>query len=432
MNSPQAPNPMTAMLMANAMSNQQAQANQQAADATRKGNMIDQSTPYGSLTYTADPNAPGGYSANQSLSAPLQNILNSNENLAQGASNAANSFLNNNAANMTAQSPQYHAQDLNLQNVNPNLQLNNVSGDLSLQNLNPNLQLQNNNSQLDLSYNANAQRLADLNKSTLDPYWNQQQNNFDQEMANRGVVPGSVQYDNAYRDFNTAKSNAYNQADLNAYNTVAGNAATQFNANNNVLNQNNQNALSQFGANNSAIAQNNQNAQNIYGAQYNAANQNNANALNQFNANNSAVNQNNTNALNSQNANIQNFGASLQAYNNPFNNLASLNGQTSVNAPIQSIGLSQTPTASVQSPDVMGAYQSAYGNQQNAYNNQIANNSAMMGGLFGLGGAVAGGLAGGPMGAAMGSGLANAGWGLANSNGYAGPFSSSYSNPRAY
>lgn len=427
MNSPKQPDPVQSMLTANAMSNQQAQANQQAAQQTQKMNMVNQSTPYGSLTYTADPNAPGGYVANQTLSAPLQNILNSNENLTQGISNTANSFLNNNASNLSAQSPQYHAQALNLQNVDPNLKLNNVSGDLSLQNVNPNLQLQNNNSQLDLGYDANAQRLANLNKSTLDPYWNQQQNDFDQTMANRGVVPGSIQYDNAYRDFQTAKSNAYNQANLNAYNTVANNAATQFNANNNVLNQNNQNAVTQFGANNAAIGQNNQNAQNVYGAQFNAANQNNSNALNQFNANNTAVNQNNTNSLNQQNANIQNFGAGLQAYNNPFNTLASLNGQTSVSQPIQSIGLSQTPTASVQAPDVMGAYQNAYGNQQNAYNNSLANNSAMMGGLFGLGGSIAGGMAGGPLGAALGGAAAK---GLAGMAGYNGAFPSGNYNGR--
>ena len=258
MNSPQAPNPATALMTASVLNDQQQQASQQAADATRNGNMINQSTPYGSLTYTADPNAPGGYSANQSLSAPLQNILNSNEGNTQAISNGVGQFLNNNMSNMTTP--------------------------------------------LDLSYGANANRIAQIDSQTLDPQWKQNQNDFDQSMADRGVVPGSVAYDNASRDFNTAKSNAYNNMFLNAYNTANNAATTQYNA--------------------------------------------------------------------------------------PFSALGSLNGQTSVNAPIQSIGLSQTPTASVQPVDTTGNYNSVYGQQNQAYQDQLASNNAAMGGLFGLGGSV--------------------------------------------
>ena len=248
MNSPQAPNPMTSMLMSSALNNQQQQANTQAAQQTQKMNMVNQSTPYGSLTYTADPNAPGGYSANQSLSAPLQGILNSNEGNTQAISSGVGQFLNNNMPGMT----------------NP----------------------------LDLSYGANANRIAQIDSQTLDHQWKQNQNDFDQSMADRGVVPGSVAYDNASRDFNTSKNNAYNNMFLNAYNTANNAATTQYNA--------------------------------------------------------------------------------------PFSALGSLNGQTSVNAPVQSIGLSQTPTASVQPVDTTGNYNSVYGNQNTAYQNSVANSLSLI------------------------------------------------------
>ena len=49
--------------------------NQQAAQKQQQMNMINQYTPYGSLNYSSDPNAPGGYSATQTLSPVLQQLL---------------------------------------------------------------------------------------------------------------------------------------------------------------------------------------------------------------------------------------------------------------------------------------------------------------------------------------------------------------------
>jgi hypothetical protein len=440
---PKAPDPMMSMLM-------QQQANSNAANQQQKTNMISQSTPYGSLDYSSDPNAPGGYRATQTLTPGLQNVFDQSVNNSLDAVKGASTLFGNNKASMTGMSPQFNPLAMNLENassmsplqnnnntlslnhVDPTLNQGSYKTDLNLQNANGNLGLQNNNPNLDLGFDANARRLSDLNKSTLDPYWKQQQNDFDQTMQNRGVVPGSVQYDNAYRNFNTAKSNAYNQADMNAYNTVAGNAATQFNANNSVVNQNNQNAQNQFNANMTALNANNQNAQNQFNAYNTGTGLNNQNAQNQFDANLSAtgqnnqadttayttnantlnqnnqntvtgynadlsrINTNNQNALNYQNNNIQNLGASLQAYNAPFNTYAALNSGGQVNQPVQSIGLTQTPQASVQAPDYMGMASSNYGQQS-------ANNNAFNSGLFGLGGSILGGFGTG-IGARLGAG----------------------------
>jgi len=50
--------------------------------------------------------------------------------------------------------------------------------------------------------------------SRLDPIWDQRQKQFEQDMANKGIAFGSEAYDNASRDFNTGRNDAYQQAIL--------------------------------------------------------------------------------------------------------------------------------------------------------------------------------------------------------------------------
>jgi hypothetical protein len=272
--SPQQPNPYTSMMMAQTLGAQQAQANQQAAQEQQKMNMVGQSTPYGSLTYKADPNSPSGYTAVQSYSQPVQDVLNQNISNAQGSANAAGNLLNSQGGAL--------------------------------------------GQGVDLSYGADANRIAQIEQQTLDPMWARNQNTFDQSMADKGVMPGSAAYNNAYTDYQNSKNNAYNNMFLNAYQT----------------------------------------------------------------ANNAAVNQYDTN---------------LQGLN-------SLENGGSITNPA-SIGLTSTPQETVQAPDLTGTYQSMMGNQQQQYQNQMNQYGATMGGLFGLGGSIAGGVFGGPAGSAIGNGL---------------------------
>ena len=85
---------------------------------------------------------------------------------------------------------------------------------------------------------------------------------------------------------------------------------------------------------------------------------------------------------------------------------------------------------SVQPVDTTGNYNSVYGQQNQAYQNQLASNNAAMGGLFGLGGSLLGGAlgaAGGPAGMSLGASLGGAAAkGLAGAAGYSGPFPSHY------
>lgn len=86
----------------------------------------------------------------------------------------------------------------------------------------------------------------------------------------------------------------------------------------------------------------------------------------------------------------------LQERNQPLNELASLRSGSQIAQPVGSFGFTQTPQVSLQPVDYMGANNRAYQDEQ-------AQRAATMGGMFGLGGAVAGGLAGGPIGSAIGS-----------------------------
>lgn len=46
----------------------------------------------------------------------------------------------------------------------------------------------------------------------LDPQWSDAKTQFDQDMVNRGLAPGSAAYDAAYANFNRSKEDAYNNA----------------------------------------------------------------------------------------------------------------------------------------------------------------------------------------------------------------------------
>lgn len=145
---------------------------------------VNQVTPYGNLNYDQtgsksiyDPSTGHSYdvpmyTATQTLSPAEQQIFNQGEaakgNLADTA-NSASGFLKDYLG---------HPADLNTMNQ------------------------------------ATADNIDRLGRTRLDPQWQQNQQAFDAKMANQGVQPGSQAYDNAYRDFNAAKNDAYNSLAL--------------------------------------------------------------------------------------------------------------------------------------------------------------------------------------------------------------------------
>ncbi|MGJ0507382.1 MAG: hypothetical protein ACR652_09645 [Methylocystis sp.] len=109
------PNPMQSMMMANSLGAAQSQANTQAAQQQQKMNMVNQSTPYGSLNYVADPSFPGGYRATQTLTPEMQALLGSNTQMAQGSSNIGNELLANSGCAMSK--PLDLSYDVNAQRI---------------------------------------------------------------------------------------------------------------------------------------------------------------------------------------------------------------------------------------------------------------------------------------------------------------------------
>lgn len=148
-------------------------------DASRigtKANRINQNTPYGSLTYSQDPNDQDKWSSDISLTPTGRQLLD---------------YSNNSALGLGAETGQ--ALDRVDQSLSQPFNFGSVK-DVS-----------------DTSYAAQTAR--------LDPQWQTSEAQHDTQLRNQGVMPGSEAYTNAMRTFNNAKNDAYSQARLNAIGT---------------------------------------------------------------------------------------------------------------------------------------------------------------------------------------------------------------------
>jgi len=177
MNSPSAPDPIMSSMI-------QAQLYKDAAREQQKMNMVSQTTPYGSLDYESDPSSPSQYRARQQVSPEIKKVLDANIGLSGDVTDVSRNLVSNARDRMATP--------------------------------------------LDLSYDTNAMRIADLQRKTLDPMWQQRQNQFDQTMADRGLVPGSQAYTNAARDFGMQRDNAYNNMFLSSWDKANQNAITEY------------------------------------------------------------------------------------------------------------------------------------------------------------------------------------------------------------
>ena len=126
----------------------QAGYNLQAAQQQNRTNAYNQSNPYGSQSYVADPNSPSGFSLNTSLSPNLQGLFNSNTGT---------------AGNLAANSAGMYSQPFDL---------NAATGQT-------------------------ANLLNKWQQQYLQPIFNQQQSNTDAQLRNQGLAPGSQAFNNA-------------------------------------------------------------------------------------------------------------------------------------------------------------------------------------------------------------------------------------------
>lgn len=162
----------------------QTKSNLATATANQNLNMVDQTNAKGSLNYTQNGTNPDGtpkYTAATTLSAPMQGIFDKSTGL-------VNSLLGGSAGGALSGKP------------------------------------------LDLSYNGTTAALDKLSHARLDPQWQQNTDMNEAKLAAQGVVPGMAGYDAAMRNFNSAKNDAYNSANLANYQTSSNNALSEYNA----------------------------------------------------------------------------------------------------------------------------------------------------------------------------------------------------------
>ena len=181
--SPTPPDPM-------ATANAQSTMNTQTAKTQQEMNMVDQNTPYGSLTYTqAGTNADGTphFQSDVALNSTGQGLLDQ---------------YNQNQSETGALAGQLLGSKTGALSGNP----------------------------LDLGWSATEGKIDQLNKNTLDPQWQQNQDQFEQQQASRGVAPGSEAYDNASRNFNIGKNNAYDQMYLAGHGQAVNDLTQEYNS----------------------------------------------------------------------------------------------------------------------------------------------------------------------------------------------------------
>lgn len=148
--------------------------------AAQQGSMVNQYTPYGSLTYGSAGTTPEGnprYSANIDLSPTGQQLLDYANQSAIGLGKEQGQALN--------RVDQTLAQPFDQSSV----------GDI-------------------------ANKAYAGYTSRLDPQWAAREEQQKAALANQGLVPGGEAYDNAMRDFNNARNDAYTQANTAAIQTM--------------------------------------------------------------------------------------------------------------------------------------------------------------------------------------------------------------------
>lgn len=153
----------------------QTQSNIATAQEQARLGMTNTAGPQGSVSYVADPTAPSGYRQVTSLDPETQALLDqTNQARSTGITGATDA----------ASQP------------------------------------------FDLS-SATGENIANIQRTFLDPQWQQQQSSLDSQLRNEGIMPGSTAYAQRMQQFNQQKQDAYNQAYLSSFNTAQNQAINQ-------------------------------------------------------------------------------------------------------------------------------------------------------------------------------------------------------------
>lgn len=142
--------------------------------------MTGQSSDFGTVEWVVDPNSPSGYRSVQTLAPAEQKLLDQQRGLRSQLGDTTGAALGNVNSLITG-------------------------------------------GPFDLSA-ARGNEISDIQKTFLDPQWENERKALESRLLNQGVRPGSPQYENQMRQFSQSKDDAYNKMFLDAF-QVANTAA---------------------------------------------------------------------------------------------------------------------------------------------------------------------------------------------------------------
>jgi hypothetical protein len=400
---PKAPTPPDPTVVSGA----QADANIRTAQEQQRLNMVNTYGPDGSVTYGADPNAPGGYSQTTTLSPQQQQISNLGNQANIGALGLANDQVgrigNALATPLSTNGLPSLQGGVDLSGMNPGQGIQssfNQGGPLQY-GFDQGQQVQGQvGGDLDAARYQNMMATYNQAASRLDPRFETQDRQLETRLANQGLSMNSDAYQNARDQFGRERNDAYNQAAYSAIGAGENAANSMFQRQLGQGQFANQAAGQQYTQNMGQAAFNNQTAGQDYNQNMGAATFANTAQQQQFAQQQAAAQMQMQNAQFGNEARNQGLQERAYLQNQPINQFSSLMSGSQVSAPQ---GIQYTPSQ-VGQTDVLGAYALNQQAQQSAYQAQMANRGSTLGGLFQLGSAaLMGPLSGGTSLAGMGA-----------------------------
>lgn len=318
----------------------QTASNQQTAQYQAGLNMVDQSTPLGSLTYQqvspGDGNTPPHYSATTTLSPTGQKSFDLQQQTGEALDNLALAGTGNVSSAM-AQPQSYaglpSAQGFDLSSL-PGYDASSFKAPTAS----------------DADYKQAQDALYGQFTSRLDPQWQQQEKDLSDKLSQQGVLQGSDAYNTAMSQFQQGKTDAYQTAQNNATTGATGIEQAQF-----------------------GMGQ--QSYQDLV-----------ANALN---ANQTALTNNQAVQASQTGARQQGITESNYLRELPINEVSSLLNGGQVSQPT----FQNTPQTAVGNTNVAGIVQNSFQDAESNYQTATSANNAAIGAVFGAAGSALGGWA---------------------------------------